>query len=302
MELWVPVTVAAAFFQTLRTAIQKHLTAEFSAAEATYARFVWGCPLAAVYAAALLALGVGGPVTLAPAFFGWALLGGTVQVIATILLIRVFVLRSFAIGTAYSKTELVQTAVFAALFLGEPVGPGVAAAILVSLVGVLLLSGRQAGTGLVGLIRGLGTRAALLGLASGGLFGISGVSYRGAALALEADTALFAAAVTLATVTALQAVGMTLWMARATPGAVGKVVRGWSRTGAVGLTSVIGSACWFTAFALENAAHVRVLGQVELVFMFVASVFVFRERTSPREVIGILLVVGAVVLLVVRTT
>jgi len=48
---------------------------------------------------------------------------------------------------------------------------------------------------------------------------------------------------------------------------------------------------------IENAAHVRALGQIELVFTFIASVMVFRERTNPTEIVGILLVIGGILVL-----
>jgi uncharacterized membrane protein len=43
---------------------------------------------------------------------------------------------------------------------------------------------------------------------------------------------------------------------------------------------------------------VRALGQIELIFTFIASVFFFRERTSRTEVLGILLVATGIVILI----
>ena len=40
------------------------------------------------------------------------------------------------------------------------------------------------------------------------------------------------------------------------------------------------------------------LGQIELVFTFIASIFFFKEKTSPMEFFGILLVVAAILILV----
>ncbi len=52
---------------------------------------------------------------------------------------------------------------------------------------------------------------------------------------------------------------------------------------------------------MQNAAYVRALGQIELVFTFAASVFFFREKTNRIEVVGIALVVaGILVLILVR--
>ena len=75
------------------------------------------------------------------------------------------------------------------------------------------------------------------------------------------------------------------------------VVGNWRWAGAVSVAGVLGSVCWFTAFTIENAAHVRAVGQIELVFTFIASTFFFRENVSKMEVLGIALVVAAILLI-----
>ena len=63
---------------------------------------------------------------------------------------------------------------------------------------------------------------------------------------------------------------------------------------------MITSACWFTAFTLQNAAYVRALGQVELLFTFAASVFVFREKVQRSEVLGMVMIVVAILLILLE--
>ena len=60
---------------------------------------------------------------------------------------------------------------------------------------------------------------------------------------------------------------------------------------------VLASVCWFTAFTLENAAHVRAVGQIELIFTFIASVFFFGEKSNRAEIFGIVLVAAGIVML-----
>ena len=76
------------------------------------------------------------------------------------------------------------------------------------------------------------------------------------------------------------------------------VIVHWRWSLVVGLSGVLASIAWFTAFTLQNAAYVRALGQIELVFTFFFSVVVFREKTSRIEVFGIMLVVAAILMLV----
>ncbi|MGB0966592.1 MAG: EamA family transporter, partial [Halocynthiibacter sp.] len=71
--------------------------------------------------------------------------------------------------------------------------------------------------------------------------------------------------------------------------------------GLVGLTSMIGSFCWFAAFTLQNAAYVKAVGQIELLFSFLAGFFVFKEKTSPREFIAMGLITASILLLIVVT-
>ena len=63
---------------------------------------------------------------------------------------------------------------------------------------------------------------------------------------------------------------------------------------------MLASAGWFTAMTIQNAAYVRALGQIELLFTFAASIFLFHERPNRTEVIGIVLVVGGILLLLLH--
>ena len=46
IELWIPLTIAGAFFQNLRSALQKHLKSRLSTAGASYVRFFYAWPFA----------------------------------------------------------------------------------------------------------------------------------------------------------------------------------------------------------------------------------------------------------------
>lgn len=293
MSLWIPITIAAAAMQTLRFVLQKQLSgSELSAAGATFARFLFAAPLACL--AAALALRIGGDALPRPGagFWGFVLLGGIAQIIATFLTVALFGMRNFAVGVAFTKTETVQVALFSAAILGEAVAPAGWLAIGIGLSGVLLLSrSPDPGDPLLG-------RPAAYGVLAGGLFGLSAIGYRGATVALDALPYFTRALVALAAATVLQSLAMAMWLAWREPGQIARVTAGWRRTALVGLTGVLGSLGWFTAFSLQNAALVRALGQVEIVFTLMASVLVFRERLRWREAAGIALVVLSLIVLV----
>jgi drug/metabolite transporter (DMT)-like permease len=103
----------------------------------------------------------------------------------------------------------------------------------------------------------------------------------------------------LACMNTIQVVLMALYLARRDRPQLGKVRVNWRSSIWVGIFSVLGSACWALAMTLENAALVRAVGQIELVFTFIASHVVLKERPSGGEWIGSVLVVGGVVLILI---
>ena len=286
MELWIPITIAAAFLQNLRSVLQKRLKATLSTWGATSARFVFAAPLACLLLAVLLVSTGRSAPPLNLTFVTGAILGGLAQVLATGLLIHLFSYKNFTVATAFTKTEPVQTALFGIVLLGDRLSLPVALAILVSLVGVILISIPADPAAR----RSFLDRKALIGIASGGLFGLSAVAYRGASLSLIEGDVFLRAATTLAFVTAFQALAVLAYLRLREPGEAGRLLRSWRSAAWVGLVGMLGSLAWFTAFTLQNAAHVRALGQVEVIFMIGASILFFKERVTAREIIGVLLV------------
>jgi len=233
------------------------------------------------------------------AFWAYALTGGLGQILATICVVALFKERNFAVGITFKKTEVIQTVLVGLLVLGEGVSWAGFGAILLGLVGVLILSKNPDVTGRWW--QHLTNRAAVLGLGSGVLFAISGVTYRAASLELVGLEPVFRAGITLAVVTSAQMIGMGAWLAwrdRAELRAVWAARRTalW-----VGLFSMGGSFCWFIAFTLQTVAYVKALGQVELILSMLASVLFFRERISGRELSGIAFLAGSILLLVLVT-
>lgn len=294
MELWVPITIAAAFAQNVRSALQRKLTDRLSSSEAAYVRFCYALPFAVVYLAGLGALGytIPGPNV---AFFGYAAVGGIGQILGTIALIASFGYRNFAVGTAFSKTETVQTALFGFLLLGESVAPLAGLGIGVCLAGVVVLSSPDGLRSFAKLGVGPG---GWLGIAAGAGFGISAVCYRAACLSLPEGEAAVRASLTLVAATAIQTLAMGGYFAWRERGALSRVARSWRTSAWVGLFGMMASSAWFTAMTLERAAYVRAVGQVELLFTFVATVLFFREKVRVSEVMGsVIIVLGLVLVL-----
>lgn len=281
--LWIPVTVFAAFAQTLRNAAQRHLVSDLGTLGATLVRFLYGLPFAALWLAGVHAGGGFALPAANAAFVFWVCLGAVSQVAATALLLRVMTERNFTLGVAYSKSEVIQVAVFGFAFLGDRVGAVTWLAILCGTLGVLLLSPADRERPIRALLTGWTARPALLGLASGTGFALSAVGYRGAALALEGSAFLMAAAYTLLIAQLIQTMLLGGWLLLRKPEVVARVLRAWRASLFAGFMGTAASAGWFTAMAIEPAAHVRTLGLIELIFSYSVASRFFRERLTPME-------------------
>ena len=170
-------------------------------------------------------------------------------------------------------------------------------AILVGLVGVILLSDPPKATGTWR--QRIFNRAAGLGLLSGVLFAMSGVAYRGASIGLDGGDTFYRAILTLACVTSFQTLILGVWLMWREPGEIPRVFAAWRVASLVGLTSMIGSACWFIAFTLQTVALVKAVGQAELLLSLLAGWLVFGEVISRRELQGLVLIGASILLLLI---
>lgn len=290
----------AAFTQTLRNAAQRHLTTELGTLGATLVRFLYGLPFAVLW---LAIVWLGGDLRMpgpSAAFWIWVASGALGQIAATALLLRAMAERNFAIGVAYSKTEIIQVAVFSIVLLGDPLSLPAIAAIVMGTVGVTLLSPQIDKMSLWSFATGWTSRTALIGIASGTCFAFSAVGYRGAALALDAQNAFIAAAYALVWAQFIQTATLGGWLLARKPETIRAVIRAWRWSLAAGLCGALASIGWFTAMTLEPVAHVRTLGLVEVLFSYLVSLRLFRERLTRLEVAGLALLVLGVAIITLR--
>lgn len=297
MTLWIPITLAAAFFQTLRFMLQRQLSlGTLSAGGATLARFLFSAPLVVLLVVLYLTVRGQGAPALSPAFLLFGAIGGLAQILATVFVVLLFQARNFAVGITFKKTEAIQAVIVGWVVLGDAVSAWGFAAIAVGLLGVLALSSPPDLAQVR--VRDIFNRASGLGLGAGVLFAVSAVAYRGASLSVDLDSALLRAGVTLAAVTTMQMIAMILWLAWREPGQVAAVWQARRVAIWVGLMSMCGSFCWFVAFTLQSAAYVKALGQVELIFSALASILIFRETVRAREWLGMALLLTSILGLV----
>ena len=299
--LWVPISMLAALMQAVRTAAQKALNARLSTWMTTYVRSVFGLPFMLVYLWVMVRIeGIGAPGFDAE-YLGHCAGAAVSQVTATFLLILLFRLSNFAVGTMLSKTDVMQTAIVGSFLFSETVSPVGWVAIILTVLGVILISAGRARPALPGaerLPRVLASPATLVGLATGFLFCLSYLFLREASLVLDEGSRPGRAAWTMVVVTSLQVVGLGVWLALTEAREFLRLPGLMRPCLFIGVTSAMGSVGWFTAMALQNASYVKAVGQVEVIFTVLISTFYFRERIRRVEYVGIATIVVGVLLFV----
>ncbi len=288
--LWIVFTLFAATGQTMRNATQRGLTKTLGAAGATHVRFLFGLPFALLFLAVVSFVSGRLPPTPPAVFWPWVLAGALTQIAATALMLMTMEHRSFVVSIAYIKTEPIMVAILGYVFLSDALSIPIVCAILIATLGVVLISWRPGESG--------GLNAALLGLSSGLMFALSATGYRGAILSLHDPSYVMAATLSLATGLVIQAAILSLYLALREPGVLGAIFRQWRPSLFAGFMGALASEGWFLAFALATAASVRTLGLVEVLMAQFVTHAVFRQKTSPLEIAGIILVTGGAVLLV----
>jgi len=293
LEPWVWWTLLAAMMQAIRTAGQKQLTSQITPLAATLVRYLYGLPFALLWLAY-----VGSTLDfqfppLNTNFLISGAIAGMLQIVATVLLVRLLTLRNFAVGTTYVKSEILLTAVIGYFFFTENITVIGWFAIIICVLGLVTISYSKTGR-----LSSFWNQSALYGLGAGFCFALTSLFLRQASLSLAIDDPMLSAGMTLAYMVCLQTVTTLVWVRAQQPGEITKVTTAWRPALFVGITGVLGSIGWFTAMTLEIASYVKTLGQLEFVFTLALTVFYFRETPSRLELIGMILVVlGGIVLL-----
>ncbi len=294
--MWIIITLAAATFQILRTSRQHELRSVLSTSAAGYVRYAYGAPLAVALSAVLFAV-LGRRMPDIPGRF-WPIVAvaAVSQIIATVALLASFKLRDFAIGTVYSKSEVLIVAALGALGLGVALEPlGWIGAVLVT-VGVAWLASKGS---LPGLLRQAADPAALMGLIAGAGFAGAAIGIRAASRSLTGAPSFDRAVLTLTVLLLIQTILNTVWFLTTDPSQITRTATEWRPAAWVGVFSLLGSIGWAWAFTLESAAKVRTLGQVELIIAFVVARVTMGERHTRTDHLASATVLVGVVLVAV---
>ena len=290
---WILATLVAAAAQTARNAAQSELTARIGTLGATQVRFLFGLPFAVLFLG-LAALGTGEaiPRPTLPSL-GYTTLGALAQIGATALMLLTMKSRSFAVTTAWIKTEPVLVALLAVVLIGDPLTPAKLLAILIATAGVLILSTRpETARGMLGDWRPTAT-----GLLAGLLFGLAAIGFRGGIVNLPEGSFLIRASTILVLSLGIQTLVLVLWLLAFDRPALTASFGVWRVSLRAGFLGAFASQFWFIGFSLTSAANVRTLALVEVLMALGVSAWLFRQPVTGRQVVGMGVVVAGVGLL-----
>lgn len=299
LDLWVIITILAAFSQNLRSTFQKKLQSDLSDIGATNVRFLFGLPFAIIY---FLFLHNSYEVTLTSIpnkFILFALIGGVSQIIATFLLLKIFNYKNFAVGTTYSKTEPIQALFFSILILGETISYMGVIGIIIGIFGVIFISYKSNKLSYDN--KPDSKNSIYLGLLSGALFGIAAVMFRGASLSLNLDNLLYSSGLTLLVALFIQTTLLGIYLLITDKNQILLSFDNLKDCTIVGFFGALASMCWFYAMSIQNVAYVRALGQIELVFTILMTLIYFKEKISFREIIGICFILIGITVIILNS-
>ena len=190
---WVIFTVLAAFFQNLRTSLQKRLNKNLSLVASAYVRFAFALPFAfIIFFINFRSLDIVQIILDQNNFIYYTFLGAIFHVIFTLLLLYLFKFSNFVVGTSLSKTEVIQIAIFEYIILKDKLNLFGIIGIIVATIGVIVITIKDVKL----FFKNFFSKVTLIGLTTGLILGLSVVYFRAAALSLENFSSNFDKAIT----------------------------------------------------------------------------------------------------------
>ena len=287
---WVLITAIASLSQTLRSVFQKNIIEDVGVLASAYSRFIFALPFVALLAVFFLdieELLILNNLSVKTWFF--LVTASICQILFTIILIKLFTLRSFAIGVAFSKTEVIQTTLLEIVIIGFILTSHVLLAIIIGFIGMLFMS-KQKLIGNVGHSR-LFLQQVILGVSCGIFLGLSSVLYKVALDSVAIDLIYKKVIVLSFLALAIQSVLFGAYIVNTDEKKnLEKLFNSWKKGLPVGFFGCSATFCWFYAFSLVDATLVRAVGQLEIVFSVLMSYIFYKERITGFELIGMSLI------------
>ena len=297
---WIIFTVFGAFFQNLRSTLQKKLNKDLSLIASSYVRFVFALPFATilffVYFKNFQIISV---ILSHSNFILFTFFGSVFQILFTFSLLYLFKFSNFVVGTSLSKTEVIQVAIFEYIILNDKLNSSGVIGIVIATTGVIIMTIKDVNF----FVKNLFSKTTLIGLITGLFLGLSVVCFRAAALSLEYISSNFEKALsTLFFGLLIQTFIITVYLVIFEKSEFKKLYNNKLECCFAGLSGFLATLSWFYAFTLIQSSFVRAVGQIEILFSFASSKYLFKEKLTKIELFGILIFISGVSIMLLNRT
>ena len=293
---WIVTSVLGAFFQNARSSIQKKLNTEMSLMASTYVRFAFSLPI--LFVIFLTYFGNFNYFIISVQdsnFITYVILASVLQISFTLLFLYLLKFTNFLVGTALSKTEVIQIAFFEFIILKDYLNFYALLGIMISTIGVIIFSTKD----LKNIINSFFSKSTVVGLLCGTLLALSVVFYRGSMEFLVFTNKNFdRALLTLFAATIIQTSLITLYLLLFEISEFKKIKSNIKLSSLAGFFGFSATISWFYSFSLVQAALVRAVGQIELLFSYISSRFMFKEKIRYIEIFGIIIFIFGLILVI----
>jgi len=293
---WIVTSVMGAFFQNARSSIQKKLNTEMSLMASTYVRFAFSLPI--LFVVFFIYFGNFNYFIISVQnsnFITYVILASILQISFTLLFLYLLKFTNFLVGTALSKTEVIQIAFFEFIILKDFLNFYALLGIMISTIGVIIFSTKD----LKNIINGFFSKSTVVGLLCGTLLALSVVFYRGSMEFLEFSNKNFdRALLTLFAATIIQTSLITFYLLLFEITEFKKIKSNIKLSSLAGFFGFSATISWFYSFSLVQAALVRAVGQIELLFSYISSRFMFKEKIRIIEIFGIVIFIFGLILVI----
>jgi drug/metabolite transporter (DMT)-like permease len=286
--MWIYFTLLAAFSQAWRNAFQSKLSKDVNVVGVTLARFLWAGPIAALYLVGLYQFESAPWPQFTFKFVLFVVGAAVMQIVATALMVKLFKLNNFAVGAGLAKSEALVAAILGTLYFGTNLSWFGWVGVLVGALAILLMSSRQG-------LKAISFKTLFIGLSSGTCFALTSLWVREASLLLDLPITHRAAWVLLLVIT-LQTILLMGYLIVKDRNTIQLLLAKPALTLLTSATSCLGSIGWFSAMALQSVPYVKTLGQVEIFFTMLVSVFWLKQSIKVKDGVGLVLIGLAAVL------
>lgn len=298
--IWILISIITAFIQAVRNASQKHLTKFLSDITTVWVRFIFGFPFALIAFLILLIIGYDMPEINSKFLFN-VTIACIAQITGIYFLVSLFSRKNFAVGTAYIRTDAIQSAIIGMIFFHESISFIGFIAIIIAFIGLVFISVTQNQITIKHIFFSISRPSALMGIVSGTSFAISGLFVKNSTLSLIDTPIIINASFTIVFLLCSQAIFVGLYLYFTDKKQLSEIKKYFNNGLLVGATTLMVSTGWYTAYAMTNVAYVKAVGQIEMIFSMLISKRFFEEKIKMMEIVGILLILSGILILVLSS-